>query len=490
MIPRRFFWLLDALVLGLAFLAAYVLTPALHWIARPAGLLQFPWLYSLFSPAPLGGQMPPLQDLAWMYFIMLAAVLLVLMAFSDYGRLLSQSRTRIIAACLLAALWGTGLVTLVIFALKSTEWSRLFVVSFMVLSALGLAGYRLLLRSYFLIRQHAGLYARNVLLVGQRQAIDWMARYFAAAHSANNHHVLGQLCVNGDEIVAGTEVPCLGRVDELGDLLIHHPIHEVIAVQPLSSGEWMDGVIRACDYMGVILRIVPEALLREQQQLRTLYPFATLNLPAVVLAPPHWDSDSLFVKRLMDIALSALLLFLLSPLFLAVAIAIKLTTPNLPVLYRWRAVGQNGVEFSGYKFTTMVADAEARKSDLQAQNEMSGPVFKIKNDPRVTPLGRFLRKYSLNELPQLWNVLKGEMSLVGPRPALRNELAGYDYWHKRKLSIKPGMTCLWQVRGRNKISNFDEWVRMDLEYIDNWSLWLDCRILIRTVWVVLAGTGS
>jgi lipopolysaccharide/colanic/teichoic acid biosynthesis glycosyltransferase len=127
---------------------------------------------------------------------------------------------------------------------------------------------------------------------------------------------------------------------------------------------------------------------------------------------------------------------------------------------------------------------------LQHLNEMSGPVFKIKHDPRITPLGRFLRKFSLNELPQLWSVLKGDMSLVGPRPAYPHELARYELWHKRKLCVQPGITCLWQIRGRNQISNFDEWVRMDFEYIDNWSLWLDCVILFRTVRAVITGTGS
>jgi lipopolysaccharide/colanic/teichoic acid biosynthesis glycosyltransferase len=242
--------------------------------------------------------------------------------------------------------------------------------------------------------------------------------------------------------------------------------------------------------MGVLLRIVPEALLREQHTLRTFYPFAALNLPAVVLTPPHWDSDALFLKRLMDLAVSSFMLFLLSPLFLGVAVAIKLTTPKLPVFYRWRVVGQSGVEFTGYKFTTMVSDADERKPDLMDHNEMSGPVFKMKDDPRVTPLGRFLRKFSINELPQLYSVLKGDMSLVGPRPAFRHELERYEFWHKRKLSIRPGMTCLWQIRGRNKIANFDDWVRMDLEYIDNWSLWLDLKILFRTAWVVVRGTGS
>jgi lipopolysaccharide/colanic/teichoic acid biosynthesis glycosyltransferase len=137
----------------------------------------------------------------------------------------------------------------------------------------------------------------------------------------------------------------------------------------------------------------------------------------------------------------------------------------------------------------MVVNADEMKEKLMHLNEMKGVVFKIKNDPRITKVGKFLRKYSLDELPQLWSVLKGDMSLVGPRQALPKELVKYESWHRRKLSIKPGLTCLWQADGRNKINDFNEWVRMDLQYIDNWSLWLDFKILLKTVWVVLKGTG-
>ncbi len=486
MIPRRFFWLLDAVALWLAFLGAYSLVPILRTWMEPGNILYSPGLLTLLSP--IAGQMPPLRDLLWIYLIMLAAALLVLLAFRDYGRLLYQSRMRIIVPSVLAALSGISLVTLVTFALKSAEWSRLFVVSFMVLSAMILCSYRMLLRRYFLLRQRSGVYAKNVILLGQQMALDWMIRYFKKYASPNDYRLLGQLCVNGDD--AAADVPCLGDVTDLGNLLIHHPIHEVIAIQPLRNGAWIEGAIQACDYMGVLLRIVPEVLLHEQHTMKILYPFAELNLPAIVLKPPRWDSDELFVKRVIDLMISGILLILLSPLFLVVAVAIKLTTPQLPVFYPWRVVGQNGVEFTGNKFTTMIAEADEVKANLHAKNEMSGPVFKIKEDPRVTPLGRFLRKYSINELPQLWSVLKGDMSLVGPRPAFRHELERYVFWHKRKLSIRPGITCLWQIRGRNKISNFDDWVRMDLEYIDQWSLWLDFRILVRTAWVVIAGTGS
>jgi lipopolysaccharide/colanic/teichoic acid biosynthesis glycosyltransferase len=215
-----------------------------------------------------------------------------------------------------------------------------------------------------------------------------------------------------------------------------------------------------------------------------------LRLPEVVLSPRNLDSDMLFLKRVIDVVVSGLLLVLLSPLFLLIAAAIKLTTPELTVFYPWRVIGLNGRPFTGYKFTTMVADADAQKPGLMSQNEMQGPVFKIRSDPRITRLGHFLRKYSVNELPQLWSVLKGDMSLVGPRPAFRHELERYELWHKRKLTFKPGITCLWQVSGRNRISDFDEWVRLDLEYIDRWSLALDMRILARTFWAVFSGSGS
>jgi lipopolysaccharide/colanic/teichoic acid biosynthesis glycosyltransferase len=191
------------------------------------------------------------------------------------------------------------------------------------------------------------------------------------------------------------------------------------------------------------------------------------------------------VKRLLDVVLAALLLVVLSPLMLLIALLIRLTS-GAPVLYEWRVVGQGGRPFIGYKFRTMVVDADARKHELWERNEMSGgPVFKLKDDPRVTPIGKILRKYSLDELPQLWSVLKGDMSLVGPRPPLVSEYAQFEEWQKRKLTVKPGMTCLWQVRG--KPNDWREWLRLDFEYIDHWSLWLDLKILFQTAWLVVTG---
>jgi lipopolysaccharide/colanic/teichoic acid biosynthesis glycosyltransferase len=174
----------------------------------------------------------------------------------------------------------------------------------------------------------------------------------------------------------------------------------------------------------------------------------------------------------------------------AAALLIRLSSPG-PVLFRQQRAGLNGQPFTMLKFRTMVTNAEQLKQELAALNEMSGPVFKVTNDPRITPIGRFLRKWSIDELPQLLNVLRGEMSLVGPRPLPVDEVRRFDDpAHRRRLSVKPGLTCLWQVSGRNDVKDFKEWVRLDLEYIDNWSLWLDLKILLRTIPAVFAGTGA
>jgi len=190
----------------------------------------------------------------------------------------------------------------------------------------------------------------------------------------------------------------------------------------------------------------------------------------------------------MDLFISAFLLVLLSPLFMLIAVLIKLTSKG-SIFYDWNVVGLNKRPFKSWKFRTMVQNAEELKEQLMKGNEMKGPVFKIKDDPRITKTGRFLRKFSLDELPQLWSVLKGDMSLVGPRPPLQSEIFRFESWHRRKLSFKPGITCLWQVNGRNVINDFDDWVRLDLQYIDNWGIWLDMKILFLTVIAVLRGSG-
>jgi lipopolysaccharide/colanic/teichoic acid biosynthesis glycosyltransferase len=195
------------------------------------------------------------------------------------------------------------------------------------------------------------------------------------------------------------------------------------------------------------------------------------------------------VKRLIDVVLAGALLVVLSPVLIAIAIAVMLTSEG-PIFYPWRVLGEFGRPFVGYKFRTMVRNADELKPELLHLNERNGPVFKIAKDPRVTLLGRWLRKHSLDELPQLWSALVGDMSLVGPRPPGPDEYLNFELWQMRKLSVKPGLTCLWQVHGRHTITEFSAWARLDLQYIDNWSLSRDFVILLRTALVVVKGTGS
>ena len=205
---------------------------------------------------------------------------------------------------------------------------------------------------------------------------------------------------------------------------------------------------------------------------------------------PHWSSSvQRGTKRAMDVVGAALLLLVLSPLLLLIAILVKLSSPG-PIFYRWYVAGEGGRPIMSYKFRSMYANADQVKAQLAHLNEMRGPAFKITGDPRITLVGKWIRRYSLDELPQLYSILKGDMALVGPRPPLVNEYELFTAYQKQKMSVRPGLTCLWQVNGRNRINDYDDWVRLDLEYIRTWSVWLDIRILFETVGEVLRGSGK
>jgi exopolysaccharide biosynthesis polyprenyl glycosylphosphotransferase len=493
-LPTPFLWLADGLCVTASFFAAYAVAPRVKALAMaldPSSMFA-PWVAYL---APQGGEFRGVSEIAWVLVVMWVVTALTLLAMGAYEPLLRQTRARVVLTSLLAPFFGLSTMALILFALRSPFWSRLFIFFFTIFTAGAICTYRTSVRVYRARRAASGLYASSVAFIGSPASVRWLRLFFEKMTSRADFRPVGWFSVN-DAVsppVPGEPepLPCLGSVERLGEVLVHRPIHEIVAIQGVGGSDWLREMIDTCDYFRVTLRIIPEALLQGTlRDLQLMYHSDSLGLPEVVLRPRHLDSDALFLKRLMDIVISATALILLSPLFLALAAIVKLTKPHPPVFYRWRVVGYKGTPFTGYKFSTMVEDADERRSALLENNEMQGPVFKIKDDPRVTRVGWFLRKYSLNELPQLWSVLKGDMSLVGPRPAFPHELERYELWHKRKLCVRPGMTCFWQVRGRNRISNFDDWVRMDLEYIDNWSLWLDVKILVRTLWAVVAGTGS
>lgn len=210
---------------------------------------------------------------------------------------------------------------------------------------------------------------------------------------------------------------------------------------------------------------------------------------AVIFSPAWGNRLNVACKRFLDVVVSSLVMALLVPLYLGLALAVKFSSPG-PIFYRWQVAGKNGRPFVSYKFRSMVADADNLRSQLEAFNEMVGPVFKMTNDPRVTRVGAWMRRYSLDELPQLYSVFTGDMSLVGPRPPLLSEYVRFTDYQKQKLVIKPGITCIWQVNGRNDVKDFDEWVQLDLEYVRRWSPMLDIKILLKTARAVVIGSGK
>ncbi len=280
------------------------------------------------------------------------------------------------------------------------------------------------------------------------------------------------------------DIPLIGSLEKLPDLIRENHIDYVFFTVP---GRRIDDVREAmliCEEMGVMVCMQADFIELTASRYQ-VSEFA--GKPAIVYSREPEVTTAMLLKAMLDRLAAVIGLLALSPLLITIAAAVKFTSHG-PVLFGQERCGLHGRRFRVLKFRTMVSNAESLKKSLAHLNEMDGHAFKIKDDPRVTPVGRFLRKLSLDELPQLLNVARGDMSLVGPRPPLPDEVKHYDLWQRRKLSMKPGITCLWQVGDRND-SSFDQWMRQDLEYIDNWSLMLDAKILLRTIPAVINATG-
>jgi exopolysaccharide biosynthesis polyprenyl glycosylphosphotransferase len=375
-----------------------------------------------------------------------------------------------------------GLISLsALFLLDLVDVSRLVILVLLPLQAVTTIVLRAALRLVLVAARRRGRNLRHVVVVGTGPTALSFARQL------EDHWSLG-LVVDGlvgpvpDD---GARWPILGSIEELPSILHHRVVDEVAISLPRDEGHRLESISRLAADEGKTVRI-------------------PLEVPAVALASGHVeDLDgtpvlsivsgpdrelALAMKRLLDVVGSTVGLILLSPILLAVAVAIAVNDGR-PVLFRQPRAGLNGRPFQIAKFRTMSRDADALRAELRAKNEIEGNAsFKMTNDPRVTRIGRFLRRTSLDELPQLWNVLKGEMSLVGPRPHPFDDVAGYDDWHRRRLSMKPGITGLWQIGARTERS-FDRWVAKDLEYIDRWSLWLDVRVIVQTVPALLRAEG-
>lgn len=283
-------------------------------------------------------------------------------------------------------------------------------------------------------------------------------------------------------VIGNYEVHPLSSVEHI---LQNRVIDEVIFAVSMQELARLEPVILHCANLGIKVRVQLEFLPAAYSRVY-LEKFHDLELLSLSSTP---ESELLlFLKRVFDVALAAFSLVILAPLMAFVAAAIRVTSPG-PVLFKQTRCGLGGRRFTLYKFRSMINNAEQLKAELHQQNELNGPVFKLRDDPRITPVGRWLRRFSVDELPQLWNIVRGDMSFVGPRPAIPAEVDQYETWQRRRLRMRPGLTCIWVLEGRNHLE-FNRWIQLDLTYIDTWSLWLDAKIFLRTIPIVLSGRGA
>jgi exopolysaccharide biosynthesis polyprenyl glycosylphosphotransferase len=390
--------------------------------------------------------------------------------------LLNEQRLSL-QACLTSGLLLTGSL----YVIHADDVPRGIVLSTILLVTASLSLRRLLYRLLLYRRYVHGVGMRNVLIVGTGPEACALQKYLGTVrrlgYSFKGFVAVGQAsCVQEDEVV--------GSLETLFQHVRQLFVDEIFFSVPCEH-QTMQTVLEQARDLGVDLRLIPNTYngLGWNHPVEYLGQFLTVPLHCGQVR-----EVSLFLKRVFDLAFSAMVLALSSPVLLAIAIAIRLDSPG-PALYRAERIGKKGRVFPCYKFRTMVRDAEKLRAQLLERNERDGVLFKVSNDPRITRLGRFLRKYSLDELPQFLNVLRGDMSVVGPRPPLAGEVKKYELNHLRRLSVTPGITGLWQVQGRQNPS-FASYVSLDATYIDNWSIWLDFKIILRTIGVVFSGTGS
>ncbi len=431
------------------------------------------------------------------YYIVLLMIIITWYMTFDLFDLYASYRKRTFAQIFwnMAKAVSTAMLVMILFmyTIKITGVSRIMMGIFFLLN-IGLLGlskglvYKILLRY-----RQKGFNFRNILIAGSgNSALDVINAI--EDRLGSGYRVLG--CLEVDEKDTGrtvkNDIRVIGTIDSLEEILLNEVVDELIFSMSLSKIKDVDKYIALAEEIGVAVRILPDWHIQKlgyKPKTASLRFEEFLGIPTLALSTTPGEHGELFIKSALDYVVAAIVLIISSPLLLVIAISIKLASKG-PVFFNQERSGLNGRRFVFYKFRTMVADAESQFHDIKPLNESDGPVFKIKKDPRIIPfIGTFLRRTGLDELPQLINVLKGEMSLVGPRPPIPDEVENYDVWQRRRLSMKPGLTCLWQVSPTRNEMSFDEWMNLDLKYIDEWSLGLDFRILFQTVWAVLAGRG-
>jgi len=463
-------FLLDLLITLCSFFFAY-------WLRNAV-------LNSLF-PELFRGGLYPLQNYLWLLTVILPVWGILLFQ----SRLYRSQRTRPFLTEAFnvskAVLSGGLFLVALVFIFKYFYISRPLLLIFFLSNLVLLISERFAVRLFLKYIRRKGLNFRSIIIVGTGERADRLARLIES-HKDWGLRLLGFVLEDrssGRKEIEG--YPVLGTIDEITVILENYIVDEILFVVSQRKLADLEELLMICEEEGIKTRIAldifPHMINRmEVEELE--------GLPLLTFSPTKITAFNLALRRSFDVLISLILFLITSPIWILTALAIKLSS-NGPVLFKQVRCGLNGRRFVVYKFRSMVHGAELQKDRLTKLNEMNGPAFKIKDDPRITWVGRLIRKTSIDELPQFLNVLKGDMSLVGPRPSIPEEVEKYKHWQRRRLSMKPGMTCLWQIQGRNTI-DFDDWMKLDLKYIDSWSLKLDLIIFLKTIPVVLFGRGA
>ena len=470
----RIVYLVDLALTSVAFFAAFFIRDLLLPRIAPH---QFPT--GLF----------PLAEYLKIYPLVLIIWSVLLFSYHSYHSHRTIPLTREALTTVRVNVVGIVLLATLAYLLPLRQLSRAWFILFAILAVLLLVAEKILVRVLARWVRSKGLNYRTVMIVGTGRRATDIARMLLD-HKYWGYKILGFVS-DGHRLNNGwARYRIFGEVPELKTILerseTSEPIDEIVFAVTRKKLDEMKQIFLMCEELGIRTRVAMNIF---NNRVARLEVEELEGVPFLTFTTTPSNETQLAMKRMLDVGISMLLLLLALPVISVAALLIKITSPG-SVVFKQKRIGLNGRMFTLYKFRTMIADAHARRDEVAHLNEMNGPVFKARVDPRVTPVGRWLRKFSLDELPQLWNVLKGDMSLVGPRPPIPEEVASYHRWHRRRLSMKPGLTCLWQIQGRNEIADFDRWMQLDLQYIDNWSPSLDMKILLRTIPAVLSGKGA
>jgi exopolysaccharide biosynthesis polyprenyl glycosylphosphotransferase len=465
----------------------YLVDLALTSVAFFAAFFVRDLLLPVISPRNFPTGLFPLREYLKVYPLVLIIWSVLLFTYHSYHSHRTVPLRREASTIFRVAVVGNLLLATLAYLLPLRQLSRAWFILFGVGSAVLIIIEKILLRAIARYVRSKGLNYRTVLIVGTGRRATEIARMIEE-HKYWGYKILGFVS-DGHHLHNGwARYRIFGQVPDLKRILemqMTEPIDEVVFAVTRKKLDEMKQIFLMCEELGIRTRVAMNFF---QNRVARIEIEELEGVPFLTFTTTPSNETQLAFKRLLDVAVSLALLALSAPAILLAVIAIKLTSPG-SVLFKQQRIGLNGRSFTLYKFRTMIEDAHERRSEVEHLNEMTGPVFKMKDDPRITAVGRILRKFSLDEIPQFWNVLKGDMSLVGPRPPIPEEVASYHRWHRRRLSMKPGLTCLWQVSGRNNI-DFDRWMQLDLQYIDNWSPTLDLKILLRTIPAVLLGRGA